>query len=69
MSSDITILGAAVLPNQTLKLTARQIRLIRNVCEQLRDGSLKCLDFTKQDAEAILRSMGAYIGCGNADKK
>ena len=61
--NDIAISGTQT---QTLTLSLKHIRLIRNVCEMIREGSIKGINgFTARDAEGILKAMGAYIGGGN----
>jgi hypothetical protein len=53
----------------TVKLTLKQVRHIRNVCQAVKDKAIKGItDFTSRDADDILRALGSYVGCGN-DKK
>lgn len=64
--NDLVISGPTTT---TVKLTLKQVRHIRNICQAVKDKAIKGItDFTPRDADDILRALGSYVGHGNAAK-
>jgi len=54
-NNDITISGPT---ERKVTLTNRQVRLIRNICQQVKEGTIKTLqDFTARDANEIVKAI------------